>query len=187
MKKIAAIICLAIFSLPALKAQESTFNLGDQVVNIGIGLGSVYAIGSYYTTTVPPISISYEKAIVDEILEKGVIGVGGYVGYTSYKYHYIFSTYDYGWKYTNIILGARGNFHYPLVDKLDTYLGMLMGYNIRIAKEFGTFGTDVNPDRGSLALAGYLGARYYFSEKFAAFAELGYGISYLTLGISLKL
>jgi len=187
MKKIAAIIFLTVFLLPSLKAQESTFNLGDQVVNIGIGLGSLYAIGTYYKTTVPPISISYEKAIVDEIIDKGVIGVGGYLGYTSYKYHYVYSTYDYGWKYTNIVLGARGNFHYPLVDNLDTYLGVLLGYNIRISREFGTFADDISPDHGSLAFAGYVGARYYFSEKFAAFTELGYGISYLTLGISLKL
>jgi len=185
MKKIAAIIFLTVFLLPVLKAQESTFNLGDQVVNIGIGLGSHYAFSSYYSTTVPPISLSYEKAIVDEIIEKGVIGVGAYAGYRAYKYTYYLS--DYGWKYTDIIIGARGNFHYPFVDKLDTYLGVLLGYRITISKSWGPWGADTDPDSGGIAFAGYLGARYYFSEKFAAFAELGYGISYLTLGISLKL
>lgn len=188
MKRIAAIICLTIFSLPILKAQESMFNLGDQVVNVGIGLGSVYGIGTYYKTTVPPISISYEKAIVDEILEKGVIGVGAYAGYTSYKWHYVYSTYDYGWRYTNIILGARGNFHYPLLDKLDTYAGVLLGYNIVISSSFGTTGTyDYSPDSGRIAFAGYLGGRYYFSDKFSGFAELGYGIAYLTVGLGIKL
>lgn len=188
MKRITAFIFLALFSLPALKSQESTFNMGDQVVNLGIGLGSVYGIGTYYNTTVPPVSISYEKAIVDDIIDKGVIGVGGYVGYRAYKWHYVYSTYDYGWKYTNIVLGARGNFHYPFVDKLDTYVGVLLGYNIVISTEFGTIGTyDTSPDRGRVAFAGYVGARYYFSDNFAAFTELGYGIAYLTLGVSFKL
>ena len=30
-----------------------------------------------------------------------------------------------------------GSFHYPLVDKLDTYAGILLGYNIVTSKEIG--------------------------------------------------
>jgi hypothetical protein len=32
-----------------------------------------------------------------------------------------------------------------------------------------------------------VGARYYFTESIAAFAQVGYGIAYLTLGVSFKL
>jgi hypothetical protein len=42
-----------------------------------------------------------------------------------------------GWKYSNIIIGVRGNFHYPLIDKLDTYTGLLLGCDIATSKEFG--------------------------------------------------
>ena len=28
------------------------------------------------------------------------------------------------------IIGVRGSFHYPLVDKLDTYTGLALGYDI---------------------------------------------------------
>ena len=179
---------LAFFSLPAIHAQMSEFNLGDKVVNIGIGLGSLYGGGLYGSTTVPPISISFEKAIKDEILEKGVIGIGAYVGYTAYKWHYVYSTYDYGWKYSNIVIGVRGSFHYPVLDKIDTYAGILLGYNIVTSSSFGTLGIfDYSPDSGSLATAGYVGGRYYFSDKFSGFAELGYGIAYLTLGIGIRL
>jgi hypothetical protein len=38
-----------------------------------------------------------------------------------------------------------------------------------------------------LGLTGYAGGRYNFSEKFALYGEVGYGVSYLTLGISYKL
>jgi hypothetical protein len=188
MKKLFTFMLVALLSIPVVRAQESMFNLGDKVVNIGIGLGSTLYSGSWYKTTIPPISLSFEQAILDDILENGVVGVGAYVGFSSYKWHYVYSTYDYGYKYTNIVIGARGNFHYPLVDKLDTYLGVLLGYNIVTSSEFGTIGVyDYSPNSGRVAIAGYVGARYYFSDSFSAFAELGYGISYLTLGIGIRL
>ena len=188
MKKQIAIIFLAMFSLPLLQAQGSMFNLGDKVINLGIGIGTLYGSSTYSNTTVPPISISFEQAVKDQVLEKGVIGVGAYVGYYSYKWHYTYATYDYGWKYSNIIIGARGSFHYPLIDKLDTYLGVILGYRILSSSSFGTVGTyDYTQDSGGIAYSGYVGGRYYFSDKFSGFAELGYGIAYLTLGLGILL
>ncbi len=183
MKKILALMILGLFSLHFANAQENEFVVGDKVVNLGIGLGSTLYSGSFYKSSVPPVSISFEKGIMDGVLEKGVIGVGGYLGYSSYKYEYL----GWGWKYSNIILGARGVFHYPLVDKLDTYAGLLGGYRIVSTKEFGTtIGVDPSSG-GGLVLSGYIGGRYYFSDKFAAMAELGYGIAYLNLGIAIML
>ena len=184
MKRLVLISVALLFTLPALQAQESMFNLGDNVINLGIGLGNTLYSGSYYTKGVPPVSISFEHAIADEILEKGVIGVAGYLGYSSYKYDYL----GWGYKYSNIIVGAGGLFHYPLVDKLDTYAGLLLGYNIASATEFGTpIGWDYDTTSGGLVFSGFVGARYYFVEQFAAFAQLGYGIAYLTLGVSIRL
>lgn len=189
MKKLIILVPLILCFYSILNAQESMFNSGDKAINLGIGIGSFYGTGLYSNTTIPPVSISFEKGIKDEILEKGVIGVGGYLGYTSYSWHYTVGTVDYGWRYSNIVLGARGTFHYPLLDNFDTYLGALLGYNIVSAKSFGTNTGiyDYSPDSGSLVFSGFIGGRYYFSDKFAGFAELGYGIAYLTLGLSIKL
>ncbi len=186
MKKVTAFALVGLLSLPLVKAQESSFNLNDIAVNFGIGLGSSYGFGLYTSTKIPPISISIEKGIMDEVLEKGVIGVGAYAGFTSYSYHYVFSTYDYGWNYTNIIVGVRGSFHYPVLDDFDTYAGLLLGYNIRLASSFGTASTG-GPDGGSIAYSGFVGGRYYVSDKFAIFGEFGWGISILTLGLGVKL
>ncbi|MDF1574279.1 MAG: hypothetical protein P1P86_03700 [Bacteroidales bacterium] len=184
MSRIITIAAALLLSLPFLQAQESMFNMGDKVVNLGIGLGNTLYSGTFYTRGVPPVSFSYEQAVADEILEKGVIGIMGYAGYSSYKYEY----QGWGYKYSNFILGAGGLFHYPLVDKLDTYAGILLGYNIATAKEFGTYtGYDYNVNSGGIVFSGFVGARYYFSEKFAAFGQLGYGIAYLTLGVSIRL
>ena len=185
MKKFTSILLVSFLFISFLTAQDMHFSKGDKVVNLGIGLGSRLYTGLYYTGSVPPVSISFEKGIKDNILEKGVIGVGGYLGYSAYKWEYS----GYGWKYSNIIIGARGNFHYPLVDKLDTYLGLLIGYNIVTTKEFGTntSGFTYNTSSGGVVWSGYIGGRYYFNEKIAGLIELGSGISYLTLGVGIKL
>ena len=183
MKKILILFVAVTFSLTQLVAQESTFSKGDKVLNLGIGLGSTRYSGFGYTGQVPPLSVSYEVGVVDNVIEKGSIGVGGYLGYSSQKWE----SSGYGWKYTNFILGARGSFHYPLVDKLDTYTGLMLGYNISTSKAIGTPLIDDTYSGGGIITAWYLGGRYYFKETFAVMAELGYGISYLTLGISLKM
>jgi hypothetical protein len=179
MKKIVLFMLVVVFSLAQALAQDSTFGKGDKVLNLGIGFGSSYYSG-FYTSHMPAISGSLEVGVADNILEKGSIGVGGYLGYSSAKY----STY---WKTSNFLIGARGSFHYPLINKLDTYTGVLLGYNIYSTKYDLSY-TGLNSASSSgLAFAWFAGARYYFSEKFAGMVEVGYGIAYLNLGIALKL
>ena len=182
MKKLLLLFVVVSFALTQSFAQEPTFVKGDKVLNVGIGLGSTLYSGSYYKSAVPPVSASLEFGVVDNILEKGVIGVGPYFGYSSYKYDYLSS----GWKYTNMILGAKGNFHYPLVEKLDTYTGILLGYNIVTSKWTGTGSEDLTASSSGIAWSWFVGGRYYFKETFAVMAELGYGIAYLNIGIALK-
>ncbi len=189
MKRKLLTIALALAFSIAAWSQESIFQNGDKVVNFGIGFGSTLYSGSFYNSSVPPLSASFEMGIQDGILEKGVLGVGGYLGYSAYKWENTYLGGAYGWKYSNIILGARGVFHYPLVDELDTYTGLLLGVQIISSKETGDFpsGINYNSQSGGLTAAWFAGARYYFSDNFGAFLELGYGISYLTLGVSLQL
>ena len=192
MKRIFTIVAAIMMGVPLIQAQESQesleslesmFNKGDKVINLAIGIGNTLYTGSYYTKGVPPVSFSYEQGIVDEVFDKGVIGILGYVGYTSYKYDYL----GWGYKYSNILVGGGALFHYPLVKKMDTYAGILLGYNISSSKEFGTpVGWDYNATSGGIVFSGFVGARYYFTENFAAFAQVGYGIAYLTFGVSIK-
>jgi hypothetical protein len=184
MKK-GTILLVLVMSTVLAFSQESTFNKGDKVINLGIGLGSTLYRGSYYSTSVPPLSVSFEKGIVDGVIDKGVIGIGGYAGFSSYKWEY----YGWGYKYSNFVLGARGTFHYPFLDKLDTYTGLLLGFRIVTDKEFGNSipGYDYSTTGSGLAFSWFVGGRYYFTEKLAGMLELGYGISYLNLGVALKL
>jgi hypothetical protein len=181
------IIAMAIVFLATssdLKAQ--TFKNGDMVGNLGLGFGW-YSYG-YGVTSLPAISLSLEKGIKD--LENiGPLSIGGIVGYK----HASYSGYiggDFGWN--DIIIAARGAIHYDLfkVDKLDTYGGVALGvrlesYDYYIYNLSGNYEkAHTNYTHGLFAI--YVGGRYYFSDKFAAFGELGYGLGYLTLGISYK-
>lgn len=175
----AVILCFAVVA-----NAQNTFNKGDKVVNLGIGFGNALYTGSGYTNKIPPISASFEMGIIDNLFdEKSSIGVGGYLGYTSAKWEY----YDWGYKYSDIIIGVRGAFHYQLVDKMDTYTGLLVGYDVVTAKEFGTAsGYDYNSSSSGLTWSYFIGARYYFTDNIGAMAEVGWGIAYLNLGLTFK-
>ena len=184
--KIKVLILATVFAIGFLSvnAQTPSFNKGDKVINLCVGFGSGYYGGGGYTSKMPAISGSLDIGIVDNVLDKGTIGVGGIIGYSSAKYEYT----GYGWKYTHLVIAARGTFHYPFVDKLDTYAGLALGYNAVSAKETGNWpgSTNYTATGSSPYFAGFVGARYYFSNNVAGVVELGSGIAYLNLGIALK-
>ena len=176
MKKFFLLIGVLAFSMLSMNAQ-SIFSKGDKVVNVGVGLFS-YLGESGYSTTIPPISASFETCIKDNLFnEKSSLGIGGYVAYAGQKYEYM----EYDWKYSYVILGARGALHYQFVNKLDTYGGLMLGYNIASVSGDGA------ASAGGFSYSLFVGGRYSFSQKFAAFAEIGYGIAAIELGISFKL
>lgn len=178
MKKLLLLLVVLGFTLTQLVAQDPIFLKGDKVLNLSLGLGSHYYT-SYYKMQVPPVAASLEFGVVDNVLEKGSVGVGPYIGYFSSKYA------DY-WKTSYLVLGARGNFHYPLLDKLDTYTGLLLGYNVVSYKDLGDYTGIYSGSSSGIAWAWFIGGRYYFKDNFAAMLELGYGIAYINLGIALK-
>jgi hypothetical protein len=189
MKKTLQIISLSLMlalALPFATLNAQIFDKGDVVINAGIGLGSTVYHGAYYKTTVPPLFLSGDYCLMED-LGPGNLGVGAYLGYSAYKWEY--SSLDYGWKYSTIIIAARGTYHFvDLVDKLDLYGGVLLGAKIVSHKYFGDdLYSDTHTASGSgAAFSVFGGARYYFTDNLGAMAELGYGIAWLSLGVSLK-
>jgi hypothetical protein len=163
---------------------QNTFNKGDKVVNLGIGFGSTIYNGSHFTSKTPPISGTFELGIKDNLFdEKSSLGVGGYLGYRGAKWE----ESGWGWKYTSIVIGIRGAVHYQLIDQLDTYTGIMLGYNISSASAFGTSNPGTSASSGGLTASWYVGGRYYFTDKIAGMVELGYGVAILNLGVAIKL
>jgi len=180
MKKL-ALLLFAAFATFTSQAQTS-FAKGDNVLGLNIGFGgNVY--GSGYTSKIPLISLKYEYCIKDNLFDaKSAIGIGAMVGYTSAKY----APLGWGWKYTNVILGVRGALHYQFVNRLDTYAGLMLGYDVVSTKEIGTVGAGFSSNGSSFTWNFYIGGRYWFTNRLAAMAEIGAGVSILDVGIAYK-
>jgi hypothetical protein len=167
---------------PAKQASSSgghIFAKGDQVAHLGLGLGN-YLGGAGYKASFLPILVSYEHGIKDgfPIDEKSSLGIGGYLAYFGNKFTWANDSQSI--RYSYFTIGVRGNLHYQFVDKLDTYGGIMLGAQL--------VGSNVdNGARGSgFAFSVYVGARYYFAEQWAAFAEAGYSVAPLEIGIAYK-
>ncbi|UKJ08588.1 hypothetical protein [Solitalea lacus] len=180
-----ALLFIFIAASTQLKAQSSTFLKGDKVLNFGVGLASTGYSGNGYSTTVPPLSVSMEFAVKDNLFNdsKCGLGVAPYIGYASYNYGYNFGFGATKTKLTDLVIGVNGNVHYELAKKLDTYAGLMLGYENVSWKDSG-----FNYVAGSGMFVGLnIGGRYYFNDNLAAMMELGYGVTYLNLGLALKL
>ncbi|MEC7262420.1 MAG: outer membrane beta-barrel protein [Bacteroidota bacterium] len=174
MKKFLSLVAMALLFTTVTVAQE--FEQDDNIVSLGIGLGGDF--GSFDTTkSSPGLSLQYEKGIWN-IGEQDVIGLGGYLGYKSYTY----KTDDADYKWTYTIIGVRGAYHVNSleVENLDAYGGLMLSYNILSFDGEGSYGS-------AMGLTAFIGGRWYFTDQWAAMAEIGYGVSYLTVGVSYKL
>ena len=172
MKSLISVLIVLILSA-SLFAEP--FNKGDKVGQIGIGFGHA---GVYGDMGFPPISAGLQFGV-----EKN-ISVGGIVGFSSSSY----GLDEWKWTYSYIFIGARGEYHF-LEDSqnMDGYAGVTLGYNIVSVSApsgyDGYYGVGA-----SYALTGiHVGLRYYFNPQWAVFGELGYGVSYITVGAAIKL
>lgn len=182
MKKL-LISCCLVAAASTLQAQ--VFQKGTNVLSAGIGLGS--SLGSFsYGSQTPAVSLQYERGIWD-IGGPGVISLGGYLGSKSFKYSG--SGYTEKWGYT--LIGIRSAYHYNGLDmdNIDVYGGAMLSFNSLHYRYKDNNGNNVAGGGNYGSAAGitlYVGGRYFFTPNLAAFAELGYGVSYLTLGLAFK-
>jgi len=183
MKRVAFILVLALAG--QIIAEGQPFEKGDKALNVSLGIGSALYSGRYYKMRIPPISVSFEQGITEK-LGIGYIGVGGILSIAGSKYEY--PGFDYGYKNTYIIAGGRAAYHFDLVDDLDIYAGIIVGVNIVSSKEFGDFPVSYidNSQTTSVAHSEFVGIRWFFKPGFGLMAEVGYGISYLNLGVAFK-
>lgn len=174
----------AIFILMAVAmatvANAQSFQNGTTTVNAGIGLGT--ALGGLGKAR-PAISVSLDHGFWD-IGGPGVISLGGYIGNTGYKY----TDPGYTAKWNYVIVGVRGAYHYNgfEVPELDVYGGAMLGYNIVSYSAEGG-GTELSNNYGSgIGFSGFLGGRWFFNDNLGIYAELGYGVSVLSAGVTFK-
>lgn len=170
-----AIVFVFLFVQNKVSAQNTDFTnvKGANLLNAGIGLGS-YGL---YGTGGLPITASFEHGITDKI------SAGINIGYIQRKYWH-------DWKYRYFIFGVRGSYHFNELlnisePKLDVYGGAGLIYRRYkfIYTENGT-AHDYNSSGGSLDINLHAGGRYKLNDHIGAYAEVGYGISPLQIGVS---
>ena len=188
MKKLISAVLLCSLCVGAhAQNTASTFGKNDNVLGLGVGVGGVYGFSDHSYQT-PVIGLNFDHAIT-ELDMGGVIGVGGFIGYKGYGYDIDFSNNKYYDKWSITIIGARGTFHYDLlqVENLDTYGGAMIAFHILNNRNNLPNGFAYNRSYSSALYASlFAGAKYYFSDQVATYMELGYGVSWATFGLAYK-
>lgn len=190
-------LLLAAAALVASLSLSAQVTVGEQVVSGTIGLVN-NVFGGGYDSKFPPISVSYEYGLLENAwgVDGLSIGVGGVFGYTSAKTTYTWGEDVYGYKYSGIILAAKGYAHYDVlglldvnVPNLDTYAAFTLGYNIATSRKYGDWYEGANTSTsaaGGLIYGFNIGARYWFNSNLAGVVELGYGLASLNFGVAYR-
>jgi outer membrane protein W len=182
MKKITTVL-VAVLLLTVSYTNGQSFEKGNKLLNVSVGLAPTFGVTSisgfgFSTKWSPPISASFEFGVSDRI------SVGAVGGFATQKF--VDNAND-GVQYDYLLIGARGSYHFATSEKFDPYAGITLGYNNVTAKEVGSgSGGGFSVAASSVLYGAHLGARYYFSDAIGAHAELGYGISVISIGLSLK-
>ena len=147
---------------------------GKNYLNLGFGALPIGFSGSGGF----PLSASFEHGFTDKI------SAGGFVSFLHRRYRD-----DYRYRY--VVVGARGSYHFNEELKisdpnLDIYAGAslyLRGYKLKF-KGNGAINPLYNYSGSSLGLGVFAGGRYMLQDNIGAFAELGYSLSALHVGIT---
>lgn len=181
--------------------QPHCFDESSKIINIGVGFGGINYYGrwgsGYVYRSTPAFSATYEQAWPKK-LGPGYLGVGAYVGFkhaqSRYDDSYFGSKYYYQHNWNHFMLAARGVYHWDVLNakNAEVYGGVLIGFRVT-TYSYETNSTNnyvVSSKRSDSGVwpvySLFAGARWYFVPKVALFAEVGYGISYLTGGVSFK-
>jgi hypothetical protein len=142
-------------------------------LNAGIGLATYYGGGL-------PLGVSVE------VEAKNNFSIGGSIDYYHYNYGYYSSGYNF------VYVGARASYHLGEAlnvqnNSFDPYVGASLGFRYAgggsYSYSYYDYGSSYN---SGLFIGLHLGARFMFAPKVGAFAEVGYGVSAVKLGITAK-
>ncbi len=152
------------------------------VASAGIGVG---VNGLYGAESPPLLSVSGEYGVNKNV------SVGALIGRASATERTAFFDEAIEWRFGYTLIAARASYHLREVaknDRLDPYIGAAVGYNRVSVEAKGSFISSEPFGADSYALYGaYAGARYLLNERVAGFVELGFGISQLSAGLSMRL
>ena len=170
-------ICL---SLGYVATNAQGYEKGSIIINPGLGLGYWYG-GTGFAVG---FAVNAEFSITDDI------AIGPYFALTRRSYDYTFGNDDYTYTYFDI--GARGSYHFGRLlnvntEQFDPYAGAFLGF-VTTTADYNDAYTGYYSTYGNRFQAGvFAGARWYFSETFGVFGEVGVGMFPILAGVTVKL
>lgn len=190
MKHLSLTIALFLGVLSTTLSQPLTFE--QQSIGISIGIPSMY--DHAYTSQSPAVTARYEYGLSDKI-GIGYIGVGGLLSIAGGKYNSPIMSETVSYEFSQTLIGPRAAYHFDMVDltgnkdwnKLDLYGGAFLGLKFESAKYTDPITDKKFKDNNTkLATDIFAGIRYAFTPNIGAFGEIGFGVSYLSVGVSFR-
>jgi len=178
---------------------SQTFEKGNMAGSLGIGLPSNLVSGT--SMKMPVVEGAFEYCPFEK-MGIGSISLGVYVSAYSYGYDYTLWGLKYENNYNTFVTGVRGIYHFDFVtltgnsafDKLDIYAGIMtsMSFNTYKYTDYDWVGnnwveTKSTTTSSDFDIDTFIGARYNFAGPIGVYAEAGYAIRYLSVGISYTL
>lgn len=171
--------------------QAPSFARGNTAFNLGLGVGQGYGYGfdgyGGALESSPALSLSGERGLLE--IGTGVLSLGGLLGYNNYHYDWSAGGRAYRAKWSNFYVAARAAYHYNFTNnpKLDTYAGVSLSARLEnYSNNSGDQSLGSEYGKTYLDTGIFLGGRYFLTENLGGFAELGYDMSYLKIGVTGK-
>ena len=189
MKKIIFTICfLSLFNT----VRPEAFKIAENRASFGIGLGWKNKEPFSNSVHIPSPNVLIERSVLP-FKNFGFISVGAQFGF-HYGYHngqipLTTVKYKQSWSEVYFVPRVALYFHEVFYEddfptNIDLYGGFGFGFNYLSHK----VSNNVWKDNSGFKL-GYhffVGGRYYFKPQTSVFAELGYGLSFLNVGITIQ-
>ena len=177
--------------MPRLKAYPFLTALLLAGLVLPQGAAAQYADGQKYLGVhvgLSGVGSSATLGVNGEMSYNNRISVGAWADYWSYGETFGAGLGTVDWDVSYIALAGTGAYHFPISSqpKLDPFLGVAVGYFIVNTSATGVTGVDYGGDASRLFVGGFGGARWFFSQSMAGVARLGFGASYLTLGLDFR-
>jgi hypothetical protein len=162
---------------------------GNTDFTLGIGVMSSSAFLDDARTIMPPLTLQVRRHIGENF------SLGLSYSQSNYQSQPIIVSDGLAQKVTNRSqqLGLKGAFHYNKLEHVDFYGGFLLALNhSKFSVDYGDFDylekhKNIQQQADKVTYTGFVGAEYVFSNRMAAFSEVGFGASILTFGVGYRL
>lgn len=194
------VVLIAVSTTNHLMAQDVCYDKGSVIVTGGVGFPDLYraSLRTYYRGYASEKISGFGPVILKG--DYGIykfkwghsVGAGIVLGFNTTKATFTYRDWVWNWasgsngyyadytqtdKYTTLTVGARGTYHFYTKEKIDCYASLGLGFNINMHSQTTNDPSGIqykSKQRPGLYEAGTVGIRYYFTQNFGVYSELGW-------------